>query len=183
MAHQNVEIKARCDGQDRIRELLLAREAVFKGVDRQIDTYFNVSSGRLKLREGNIENFLIHYSREDKGGPKLSQVALYKNVPGSPLKDLLVKALGVLVVVDKRREIYFIDNVKFHLDQVVNLGDFVEIEAIDADGSLGLDRIQRQCQTYRDLLRIKDCNLVSCSYSDMLLSGSGPDKRDPYDKR
>lgn len=183
MAHQNVEIKARCDGQDRIRELLRSRDAVFEGVDHQIDTYFNIRSGRLKLREGNIENCLIHYRRNDIEGTKLSEVDLYQAAPGSSLKDLLVKALGVLVVVDKRREIYFIDNVKVHLDQVDKLGDFVEIEAIDADGSLGFDHIQKQCQTYRDILRIKNSDLVSCSYSDMLLRMSGPDRRDQHDKR
>ncbi|MEK6960186.1 MAG: class IV adenylate cyclase [Nanoarchaeota archaeon] len=183
MAHQNVEIKARCNRQDRIREVLSSRDAVFKGTDHQIDTYFNVKTGRLKLREGNIENCLIHYSRSDIEGPKLSEVDLYQTAPGSSLKDLLVKALGVLVIVDKRREIYFIGNVKFHLDEVKGLGDFVEIEAIDAEGSLGLDHIQRQCQSYRDLFNIADSDLVSCSYSDMLLDASGSGRRDHYDKR
>ena len=32
---------------------------------------------------------------------------------------------------DKKREIYFIHNVKFHIDNVKNLGTFIEIEAID----------------------------------------------------
>lgn len=36
-----------------------------------------------------------------------------------------------LVVVDKMREIYFIDNVKFYFDKVEGFGIFVEIEVID----------------------------------------------------
>jgi len=42
-----------------------------------------------------------------------------------------------LVTVEKIREIYFIDTVKFHLDTVSDLGYFVEIEAIDYQGILG----------------------------------------------
>jgi len=32
-----------------VREILKSRNADFKGADHQIDTYFNVSQGRLKL--------------------------------------------------------------------------------------------------------------------------------------
>ena len=41
------------------------------------------------------------------------------------LKKVLLKSLPVFQVVDKKREIYFIDNVKFHLDKVKTLGTFV----------------------------------------------------------
>src|SRR3989339_2205697 len=126
MTQLNIEIKARSNKQDLIREILKAHRAEFKGVDHQIDTYFKVNSGRLKLREGNIENSLIHYDREDKEGPKQSNVTFYNSADGDSLKEILSKALGILVVVDKSREIYFIDNVKFHIDVVENLGIFVE---------------------------------------------------------
>ena len=58
MEHINIEIKAKCLNQIRIREIIKSHKADFKGIDHQIDTYFKVSSGRLKLREGNIENYL-----------------------------------------------------------------------------------------------------------------------------
>lgn len=163
----NVEIKARCGSQDRIREVL--KSADFRGCDHQVDTYFKVGFGRLKLREGNIENNLIHYCREDKEGPKQSDIVLFKSEPGSELKELLTRALGVLVVVDKQREIYFVGNVKFHLDVVKGLGSFVEIEAIDEDGSIGKDRLLEQCRFYLDLFQISEDDLVSVSYSDLLL--------------
>jgi len=68
--HVNIEIKARSKEQGKIRDILRLRNADFKGTDRQIDTYFKANSGRLKLREGNIENYLIHYNRADQEGPK-----------------------------------------------------------------------------------------------------------------
>jgi adenylate cyclase, class 2 len=169
MAIMNIEIKAKCERQDEIREILLAQNADFIGVDHQIDTYFKVSHGRLKLREGNIENHLIHYQREDQAGPKQADVLLFKSDPSSSLKEILVKALGVLVVVDKIREIIFIGNVKFHLDKVVDLGTFVEIEAINRDGTIGKEKLQEQCNFYLNMLNINLEDLLIGSYSDLLV--------------
>jgi len=170
MAHINIEIKARCSNQDRIREILESKGADFKGTDHQIDTYFKVDSGRLKLREGNIENHLIHYEREDKEGPKQSNVTLFKADPTSSLKEILTKGLGILVVIDKQREIYFIENIKFHIDTVKGLGSFVEIEAIDKDGSLGKEKLLEQCKFFLDVFKIPQEDLISVSYSDLLLA-------------
>lgn len=169
MGHLNVEIKARCNNQEAVREYLKANDADFKGIDHQIDTYFKAPNGRLKLREGEIENFLIHYERVDQEGPKQSKVTLFASQPGSTLKEVLTKALGILVIVDKKREIYFINNVKFHVDVVEGLGTFMEIEAIDKDGSIGKDKLNDQCNKYLQDLGVEDEDLVSISYSDLLL--------------
>ena len=170
MAHINVEFKAICLNPDYVRKTLKDLKADFKGLDHQIDSYFNVKNGRLKLREGTIEKALIFYEREDKKGPKQSNVILYH--PNSSeialLKDILVKTYGISVIVDKKREIYFIENVKFHIDDVENLGSFVEVEAIDSDGSISLQKLQKQCQYYLELLKISKSDLVSNSYSDLL---------------
>ena len=170
MPHLNVEIKARCKNPDQIRAILKAHQADFRGTDHQIDTYFDNVKGRLKLREGNIENNLIHYLRSNQAGPKKSEVHLYPTPDSVRLKALLQTALGVKVVVDKKREIYFIKNVKFHLDQVKGLGSFVEIEAIDDDGTIGEPFLLQQCQTYLQLFEIEADDLIEVSYSDLLLS-------------
>lgn len=169
MGIQIIEIKARCNDSEKIRNILKNHEAEFKGVDHQIDTYFKVANGRLKLREGNIENTLIHYHRPNQAGPKKSEVSLFRPPLDPDLKTVLTKANGILTVVDKQREIYFIDNVKFHIDEVKNLGSFVEIEAIDEDGSIGLEKINAQCQHYVELFNIAKQDLMINSYSDMLL--------------
>lgn len=169
MSFLNIEIKARCKNIDRIRNVLNQQNAIFKGKDNQIDTYFHCNSGRLKLREGNIEHHLIHYYREQMAGPKKSIVTLYRPQPNSTLKEILTKSLGILVVVDKKREIYFINNVKFHIDIVEGLGPFVEIEAIDSTGDIGEEQLRDQCQNYMKLFRIQPVDLIDISYSDMLL--------------
>lgn len=168
MTHWNVEIKARCADADNVRRALREGKADFRGKDRQIDTYFRVPLGRLKLREGNIENYLIAYEREETAGLKESRVSLYPVRDPSPLKEVLMASLGMLAIVEKLREIYFIGNVKFHVDQVAGLGEFVEIEALDREGVFGKPALSRQCRFYMELLGIRDTDLVPASYADLL---------------
>jgi len=169
MPFLNVEIKARCNNPENIRQYLLTNHAEFKGVDEQSDTYFNVSHGRLKLREGNIENNLIYYERSNQPGPKNSQFNLVKLEDAKGLKEVLAKSNGVKVVVRKKREIYYISNVKFHIDQVNGLGSFVEIEA----GNVFIDRspkeLKDQCDFYMQEFAIRPEDLVENSYSDLLM--------------
>lgn len=173
MSHQNIEIKARCVNASSIRNYLQQQQARFIGVDDQTDIYFNTTNGRLKMRQGPIENALIYYNRENKAGPKLSEVKLLPlDTNAELLKELLTKAYGVKVVVKKKREIYFIDNVKFHIDEVEGLGSFVEVEAIDKDGSLGLEKIKEQCYFYLQQFQITEDDLLTHSYSDLLINQS-----------
>lgn len=169
MEHLNIEIKAKTDNPEKIRNLLKSKKSYFKGIDHQVDTYFKVNFGRLKLREGNIETYLVFYNRQNQEGPKQSNVILFKTEPDSSLKDILLNSLGKLVVVDKKREIYFINNVKFHIDEVKGLGNFVEIEAIDDNGNIGKEKLFEQCNYYLNLFEIFEKDLISDSYSDLLL--------------
>jgi predicted adenylyl cyclase CyaB len=169
MSILNIEIKARCSNPDHIRSILHDHNADFKGTDHQVDTYFQVPDGRLKLRQGTIEQNLIFYRRPNSKSPKASDINLVPAEHPEQLHALLENALNTKVVVDKEREIYFIDNVKFHIDQVKELGNFVEIEAIDKDGTIGEEQLHKQCQKYMKLLGIAENDLVGQSYSDLLL--------------
>jgi adenylate cyclase, class 2 len=165
----NVEIKARCAAPGRVRKILRERGAIFKGVDRQVDTYFCVKPGRMKIRQGAIENCLVYYERENTRGPKDSKVLLYPMSPraAAALKPVLAAALGVEALVDKRREIYFIGNVKFHIDRVKKLGSFVELEAMDKGGRYGRAELRNQAARYLKILGIEQKDLLAKSYSDM----------------
>ena len=168
---RNVEIKAHCSSPDTIRDYLKGQGAAFKGNDHQIDTYFKVAKGRLKLRQGTIENNLIHYSRDDQSGPKLSNFSLtsMEGEQAGQLHSQLTAALGILAVVDKRREIYYLNNIKFHIDQVDGLGSFTEIEVIDESETLDLQELHEQCNTHMNGMGIRNTDLCTQSYSDMIL--------------
>ena len=164
----NVEIKARCADPARIREVLTAQGARHIGRDHQIDTYYAAPNGRLKLRRGSIENALIAYDRRNQSGPKRSNVLLYKTADSQGLKDILDKTLQTQVVVDKHRDIYFMGNIKFHVDTVEGLGSFVEIEAIDDTGTKSEPELRAQCRQYMTLLGIREEDLITHSYSDLV---------------
>lgn len=170
MSYLNIEIKASIAKPEFVRQYLNDHDAVYKGLDEQTDTYFNSPAGRLKLREGNIENNLIYYERSNQAGPKSSHFHLVKVEDAKGLKEVLTKSMGVKVVVKKSREIYYIENVKFHIDEVPGLGSFVEIEAGNVLADLSKEKLQEQCDFYCRELRIKTEDLIEVSYSDMLLT-------------
>lgn len=170
MAFLNVEIKAKCHDPSSVREYLLSNKAEYKGLDEQTDTYFNVGKGRLKLRQGNIETNLIYYERPDEAGPKNSIFKLVKVEDVTGLKSALVESIGIKVIVKKSREIYYIGNVKFHIDSVPGLGSFVEIEAGNMLADFSQEQLKQQCDFYVKEFGIKEEDLIEVSYSDLLLS-------------
>jgi len=85
----------------------------------------------------------------------------------NPLRAILARALGTLAVVDKRREIYFVKNVKIHLDRVRQLGEFIEVEAISRTGDAR--KIRSQARQFQKLFGITAKDIVAESYSDLIL--------------
>jgi adenylate cyclase, class 2 len=168
MPYLNIEIKARCPDPGFVREWLLLQNANFIGTDHQTDTYFNVTTGRLKLREGNIENNLIYYNRSDQPGPKKSDFQLVKIGNPAELKEVLARSCGIKMIVKKKREIYYIENVKFHIDLLEGLGSFIEIEAGNILADKSEHELLGQCNFYLKEFGIKERDLIADSYSDML---------------
>lgn len=164
-----IEIKAKSNNLVFLISKLESLDALHIGKDHQIDTYYDARHGRLKLREGQIENHLIHYHRGNQSGPKLSSVGLYKSNPAGNLKGILEAAIGIRGVVDKERDIYFIDNVKFHVDQIKGLGTFFEIEAIDESGKVDIAVLEKQCNHYMKVFKIEEEDLIKVSYIDLIL--------------
>jgi len=168
---RNFEFKAKVDELSPYENMLLRLQPVFRGTDLQTDTYFNVKRGRLKLREGNIENALISYNRADVADSKEAEIMLYRHSPDKALKDILVNQLGVKTIVRKTRKIYFLDNVKFHFDIIDGLGTFIEVEAIDEKNEFTAEQLKNQCDRYFDFFGLRKDQLIDRSYSDLLEKG------------
>lgn len=105
--------------------------AVDLGVVEQVDTYFSMGRYRLKLRESsNGEHVLIGYSRSEGTSARRIQSRVAGVRAPRSVKDALTRQWGVKVVVVKRRhQFLWEDRVRIHLDQVEQLGEFIEIEA------------------------------------------------------
>jgi predicted adenylyl cyclase CyaB len=162
-----VELKARCPDLDAVRARLAGRARLERTLC-QVDTYFAVPRGRLKLREtpGRLAA-LIFYERPDVAGIKASDVRLAPVASPDTLRPLLAAALGIRAVVTKTREIWRLDGVQVHLDTVEGLGTFLELETLvaapagrlaaearlrDLLGTLGIDPDRLEARSYGDLL-------------------------------
>jgi predicted adenylyl cyclase CyaB len=164
----NFEFKAHLQDPAHVRAILKRLRARFLGTDRQVDTYFRVPSGRLKIREGRLENSLIFYQRTNSPRARRSSVEMMLLPRRNSLRAILARALGVLAVVDKRREIYFVGNVKVHLDRVRGLGTFVEVEAMTRSGDIR--KVRAQAAKFQKLFAISPADIVALSYSDLVLN-------------
>src|SRR5574337_1358724 len=161
----NIELKARCEDLGRLRERCESLGAQGQEPERQIDTYFRVSHGRLKLRESlEAGAELIHYVREDVAGAQESHYELYPIENPEALKAILTAALGASVVVAKRRETFVIGSIRIHLGKVQGLGGFVEPQGtVDEPGELPL--VADEVQDVQRELGIDPQSLVKESYA------------------
>ncbi len=167
----NFEFKARLHDAAHVRATLKRLHARFLGTDRQVDTYFRVPKGRLKIREGRIENSLIFYQRTNSAHARRSTVEMMLLPRRNSVRPILSRALEVLAVVDKRREIYFVGNVKIHLDRVRGLGTFVEVEAMTRSGDSR--KVRAQAAKFKKHFAISSADIVPQSYSDLILKKHG----------
>jgi predicted adenylyl cyclase CyaB len=164
----NYEFKARIKDEQRVRDALKTLNARSIGTDHQVDTYFRVPAGRLKVREGRIENALIFYRRTNARRARQSAVEMTLLPRRNSLRAILARALATLAVVDKRREIYFVKNVKIHLDRVRQLGKFLEVEAISRTGDV--KKIRSQARHFQQLFGVTAKDIVAESYSDLIIA-------------
>ncbi len=164
---RNLEVKAKIEDISSAEKVALDIGAELRYDFVQIDTYFDVRDGRLKLREfgdGKVE--LIFYKRIETSERRWSDyeiVPIYKSLK---LKNLLAKALGIKIVVEKRRKVYIYRNARIHIDSVKGLGDFVEFEVIyNGDEK----QVEDLMEFLIDKFGLRRESFISVSYSDLLI--------------
>ena len=137
------------------------------GIQHQIDTYFHVPHGRLKLREiVGLRSELIWYDRSNEAAARKSDYRLTPISHPNELKVSLAAALRIRGEVRKRRHVLLWHNVRIHLDEVESLGSFVEFEAVisgNEDEQTGHDRLRHLCE----VLKISPADYLDNSYADL----------------
>jgi len=168
--HKLVELKAKVEDLDVVREKLTSLGAQYIGTFQQIDVYFDVPEGRLKLREveGNDKAELIYYQRENIAEPKRSNVFILKVQEPAFLKTLLGKLLKIKATVKKVREIYRYQGTQIHLDRVKNLGTFLEFERETSADAQAIRKNRQVLRKLTEKLGIDSESLEELSYSDLI---------------
>lgn len=173
----NIELKARVKDWERQRQLAIAlADGAVVEID-QVDTFFFIPAGRLKLRQlAPDRGELIFYQRPDQRGPKRSDYTVTVTDQPKSLYDTLARALGVSGEVRKRRWLFlsekFGGQTRIHFDEVKGLGQFLELEVMLAPGQQVEDG-ERIAVEFRAALDIRDEDLIECAYVDLLIAYSG----------
>ena len=166
---KNLEFKVQifnCEAYERKLQTLNPKSL---GTEKQLDTYFNVEKGRLKLRESGKKSRLINYVRAEDAGIKIAQIMLYEHEPNIMLKRILTEQLGIKVIVNKERKKYSCGSVVFHFDVVDELGSFLEVEVSDIDNHFSIKKMQQIIDKYVQFFDLKKDQLIKASYSDLLI--------------
>jgi predicted adenylyl cyclase CyaB len=164
----NIEIKARISDVEVFRGRV---EKLHIEETREIfqeDIFFKIDHGRLKLRTFSQEKGeLIYYLRNDSAGPKRSNYIVYKTDNPLALKWVLEDSLGIRGIIKKKRILYIVGNTRIHVDEVENLGTFIELEVVlntEQNDSEGI-AIANDLMTKLDINK-KD--LIDKAYIDLL---------------
>jgi predicted adenylyl cyclase CyaB len=110
---------------------------------------------------------LISYVRKNQTGPKISEYNIYETADPHSLLAVLEKSHGIRGVVEKSRELYHCGKTRIHLDQVYDLGDFLELEVVlgeHEDRRAG----EKEAAELMKKLQISEDNLVADAYIDLL---------------
>jgi predicted adenylyl cyclase CyaB len=164
----NIEIKARVKSLSGLEPLLASMGARHAGVLKQEDLYFNSPQGRLKIRRTNDDPpELIYYHRADQAGPKASEYQRHTLSDPAQMRVVLESVLGLRGVVRKTRTLYLLDETRIHLDEVEDLGGFIEFEVV-LPGPEQSRYGQAKAGDLLEKLGIAKRDLLSGSYIDLI---------------
>ncbi|KAG8190364.1 hypothetical protein JTE90_022011 [Oedothorax gibbosus] len=169
---KNVEIKARIHNiQLFVEKAKLIADKPSVVVLHQTDTYFQVPKGRLKLRQiQDQKTELIFYDRPDTEGPKLSNYdkqEFQTSQEAEGLKKVLTSSLGIIGVVSKERHLLMCGQTRIHIDNVKDLGHFMELEVVLNEGET-LEYGEKVANDLMEKLGISKEDLISGSYINLL---------------
>lgn len=145
----------------------------------QIDTYFATKQGRLKLREEKGKNaYLIRYQRPDLEEAKQSNYLFYPIDDVDLFRSVLGDSLKEEIQVKKRRALYFPKpHIRVHLDQVEDLGDFLEIEII-LSKEVPLVVAETEMRELQDWLELSNLHKITQGYRELLQAKSSNNEKD-----
>jgi len=165
---RNIEIKAHIPNIEAVARRAAAIADQGPVELEQDDTFFRCESGRLKLRAFSRESGeLIFYRRPDQQGPKESFYILSPTSEPESLRRVLSLAYGQSGRVRKHRILFIVGRTRLHLDDVQDLGLFLELEVVLNDG----EPVEAGIHETYDLmakLGIEPSQLVEGAYVDLL---------------
>jgi predicted adenylyl cyclase CyaB len=172
---QNIEIKTPLADAERIEARLRALGARKMWTRKQTDTFFSTASGSgwLKLREseGRLPELISYERSTSEVGPRLSNFDVLVVSEPAAWKRLLGRVLPIDAIVEKERTLWIYEHTRIHLDRVMGLGEFLELETV-LDGLLPEDAREETARLMH-ALSLDPAQFLSLPYKDLLKRKSG----------
>jgi len=165
---RNIEIKAYIDSVEALTSKVAALADKGPIEILQDDTFFWCEAGRLKLRVfSETLGELIFYKRSNQAGPEESFYIRSQTTEPASLRETLSLAYGQAGRVRKNRTLYLIGRTRVHIDKVENLGSFLELEVVLAEGESSQSGIEAAHYLMAQL-GVEPSQLIEGSYVDLI---------------
>jgi len=126
---ENLELKAELRDPDLGETLLMRAGALRIARVEQSDTHYRMGDGRLLRRVSADEPVeWIHYHRPISAPIRASRFTIYTDREARARFGL--RPMPVWLIVNKQRSMWVQKSLRVHVDEVVGLGWFIEIEAL-----------------------------------------------------
>ena len=161
----NLEIKIKIAEIPKWREKCRRIGAVFELTMKQIDIYFQTGEVKKKIRiidDRDVE--MIEYERIEKTGRKSSVYTISKMTKCELEK--YQQEHQEICRIEKTRELWRYKHTRIHLDEVKNMGSFMELETVIKD--MSEDDGENEFEEVVEKLEIDKNNSIAGSYSDLL---------------
>jgi adenylate cyclase class IV len=163
---QNVELKAELRDPEAARQQCRLLGAKCIGVSRQTDVYYRLIDGRLKRRSAPGEPVeWIYYHRTDSVSPTLSNYTILSEQQAR--RRWGTHSLREWVTVVKSRELWMLDGVRIHLDEVDDLGTFIEFETLISP-EFDAKACHTAAEELREIFHPLLGELIAVSYCDLM---------------
>lgn len=163
---KNLELKIKVDEHNFVEQILKESNAEFIDTLNQKDIYYKYDNGLLKLRNVNGNGELIKYNRDELSSERWSDYEIL-NVDPEKAELFFRDVLKEEAVVKKVRKLWLYKNTRVHLDEVEQLGNFVELETVVKES---LEEARKIFDETVELLKLDLSKQLKTSYRTLLMS-------------
>ena len=108
---------------------------------------------------------LIFYNRNENDKNRWSDFEILEFANGNAEK-FFSNIFDVEIIVKKKRELFYYDDIRIHLDSVNQLGKFLELETLVINGKADA---KKRFEMIKSLLNLDESKQIRKSYRDLLM--------------
>ena len=163
---RNLELKIKTGSHSDLISKIEKNGIKLVGLLNQKDIYYKYDKGILKLRIQNGNYQLIKYNRNENKGERWSDYSIL-TINGDNVEDYLNDFFDAEIIVEKERKLYLLKNTRIHLDNVKDLGYFIELETVV--GKTTENDCVTEFEEVIELLKLNKENEIRKSYRDLFI--------------